>query len=74
MRENTKTIKWEVGARDIRSDDAGTWRRSDYSGYRYDFDDLVQDEHGWWGHPDEIDAPAPTRGHGFSSENPLVDL
>ena len=71
LKENTGTIKWEVGGRGIQEDDAGTWKYDDYTGFRYNFEDLVQDEHGFWVHPDHMYDPAPTKGHGFSSENPL---
>ncbi len=75
MKEVTNTIKWEVGGRRIQDDDAGTWRFDDYTGFRYNAEDLVLDEHGLWVHPDNMYDPAPTEGHGFSSENPLaIDL
>jgi hypothetical protein len=71
MKERTDTFKWEVGERPLRPEDAGTTKHCDYCGFRYDFEKLVKDQYNYWSCPTCLFAPAPTLGHGFSSDTQL---
>jgi hypothetical protein len=71
MKERTDTFKWEVGERKLRPEDADIVKKCDYCGFRYDIQKLVKDEYGFWACPTCLFDPAPTRGHGFSSETQL---
>ncbi len=59
FKECTDTIKWEVGGRKIRPEDAGIWRYCAASGFRYNIEDLVPDENGDLVHPRFLFDPQP---------------
>lgn len=59
LTERTDTIRWEVGGRNLRPEDAGIWKYCDYCGSRYDIEKLTVDERGFWACPSHLFDPQP---------------